>query len=94
MIKMRIAGTTRSIGWLLTAAVIGALSASFIGTALAQQGAQQGPRLRFINTGNTVPAGGTLQFISDLKSGGCWLAGLGPNGNLSTLAAAPPDACR
>jgi len=92
MVQMKI---VKSIALLLTGIAIGALATSSISAAMAQQGGEaSAPRLRFIGINTTVPAGGSLQFVSDAKTGACWLAGLGPNGNLSTLATAPDVACK
>lgn len=94
MVRMRIPRSLGWLGWVVIGAVIGGLATNFTAMAIAQQPAQQ-PRLRFMSSGSSVPTGrGTLHFISDAKSGGCWLASLDLDGNLTSLATAPTDACK
>ncbi len=94
MIPIKIRTSFGWLGWVLVGAVIGGIGTHSITTAIAQQGSQQS-RLRFISTGSLVPGHrGTLHFVSDVKSGGCWLAGLDVDGNLTALATAQADACQ
>jgi hypothetical protein len=81
----------KSLGWFVLGAVISGVATNLVGPVIAAVPQQQ--RLRFIETGSRSGGGGSLDFISDPKSGGCWLANFGNVGQVTAMATAPAAAC-
>ena len=82
---------TKSVGWLVLVAGVAGVATTLTGPVIARAPQQQ--RLRDISTGTKTGSGGTLDFISDPKSGGCWLVNYGSAGQVTALATAPAAAC-
>lgn len=76
----------------LPAMVLGVFGGFVLGGSIQDVKAQRGAGARI----TSVPAGSNLEFISDSKSDGCWLAVLSSEGTrrIVSIAAAPAAACR
>jgi hypothetical protein len=81
--------TVKRVGWILIGVLIGGLAGSSIAATKAQLPSQSN-EMRITSTMVPTPEG-TVVFLKDTKSAGCWLLLRHPNG--TSVAVAPAEAC-
>jgi len=80
--------------WTVFGVLLGVSVRFSTGHVQAQEPAPQPVEKRLVVKPATAPQWVRMYFVSDPKSGGCWLASYTPNdSSFASMAVAPPSAC-